>query len=248
MCQLSRSGELEHLTPERVWREMEKALKADYPVRFFEELRACGALKILFPEIEELYGVPQPAKYHPEIDCGVHVMMVLEQSVRLSSDPLVRFAALCHDLGKANTPEDILPSHRGHELRGVKRLKKLCERFRIPKNYCEIASLTAQYHTHCHKVEELKPSTILKVLQAFDIYRRPERLEIFLLACTADTRGRTGFEECEYPQADRFRLARDAAVSVKSADFVKQGIEGKALGEAIQKQRVHEISIVMNKR
>lgn len=214
MQQLVGSGELETLPPERIWQETRKALLSEQPAVFFTCLRDCGALAVLFPELDQLFGVPQPAKHHPEIDCGIHTLLVLEQATRLSDELAVRFAALVHDLGKGTTPANILPKHHGHEERGVSLIKALCSRLRVPRACQELAVIVSRWHLHCHRALELKPETILKVLTATDALRRPERFEQFLLACEADARGRTGFEDRDYPQVDYLRRTLAAAQNI----------------------------------
>ncbi len=239
--EISESDELDALVPERVWTETEKALLGKYPARFILVLRSCNALEKLFPEIDALFGVPQPKEYHPEIDTGLHTIMSLNQSVRLSDDPMIRFAVLVHDLGKATSPEKELPHHRGHEARGVKIINKLCKRYRIPNKYHELASSVSKFHLDCHRIREMKPETILKKLEQLDAFRRPERFEQFLIACEADARGRAGFEDRDYPQAKYFMNALKAANEVDTKSLQEKGIEGKALGEEIKKQRVENI-------
>lgn len=239
--EISASDELEALVPERVWTELEKALSGKYPARFILVLRSCHALAKLFPEIEALFGIPQPKEHHPEIDTGLHTIMSLNQAVRLSGDPLVRFATLVHDLGKATTPKNELPSHHGHEARGVKIIDKLCKRYRIPNKYKELASSVSKYHLDCHRIHEMKPATILKKLEQLDAFRRPERFQQFLIACKADARGRASFEDSEYPQAEYFMSAFNAANEVETKALQEQGVEGKALGEEIKKQRIENI-------
>ena len=239
--EISETDELEALVPERVWTEMEKALTGKYPARFILVLRSCNALVKLFPEIEALFGVPQTKEYHPEVDTGLHTIMSLNQAVRLSDDPQVRFATLVHDLGKATTPKDKLPSHHGHEARGVKIIDKLCKRYRIPNKYHELAACVSKFHLNCHRIQEMKPATVLKKLEQLDAFRRPERFQQFLLACKADARGRAGFEDREYPQAEYFMNAFNAANDVKAKELQEKGFEGKALGEEIKKQRVENI-------
>jgi tRNA nucleotidyltransferase (CCA-adding enzyme) len=204
MRAMVKKGEVDALVAERVWQEMVRALGEPAPEVFIEVLRECGALKVLFPEIDRLFGVPQPEEYHPEIDTGVHTMMVLQQSVILSDEPVVRFAALTHDLGKGTTPKKILPHHYGHEERGYYLVKDLCERYKIPNNFRQLAEIVARYHTHCHRVFEVKPKTVLKTLNALDAFRKPQRFEQFLLACTADSHGRPGYENYDYKQAPFF--------------------------------------------
>lgn len=210
MRRISTRHELNALAAERVWRETVRALGEPHPVEYFRVLRACGALAMLFPELDRLYGVPQTAQWHPEIDTGVHNEMALQQASRLSPDPHVRFAVLCHDLGKGITPDNILPAHHGHEESGAKLVKALCRRLTVPTAFRDIAVHTARYHTHCHRALTLKPTTLVKILMALDGLRKPERFEHFLLACEADARGRTGFEDTAYPQADFLRGALQA--------------------------------------
>jgi len=242
MKEMVTSGEVDALVPERVWQETQRALCEKSPTAFFEALRDCGALAKIFPEIDALFGVPQRADYHPEIDTGLHTMMVLAQAAKLSNDPAVRFAALLHDLGKAETPTDVLPRHIGHEARSLPLVKQLCQRLRVPNDYRDLALLAAEYHSHLHRAEELKASTILKTLQGLDAFRRPERFEQFLLACEADSRGRSGFEDNAYPQAALFRQARERALSINAAELAEQGLKGKALAEKLFQLRCEAIS------
>jgi tRNA nucleotidyltransferase (CCA-adding enzyme) len=239
--EISASDELDALVPERVWTEMEKALSGKYPARFILVLQSCNAMKKLFPEIEALFGVPQTKEYHPEIDSGLHTIMSLNQSTRLSDDPMIRFAVLVHDLGKATTPKDKLPSHHGHEERGAKIIDKLCKRYRIPNKYRELAVNVSRFHLDCHRIQEMKPETVLKKLEQLDAFRRPERFEQFLIACEADARGRAGFEDREYPQPEYFQNALKAANEVSSKLLQEQGLEGKALGQEIKQQQVENI-------
>lgn len=232
------SGEVDALVAERVWAELEQALKEDTPVRFFEVLQLCGAVEKIFPEIDRLFGVPQPAKHHPEIDTGIHTFMVLEQATKLSADPQVRFAALVHDLGKGTTPADILPSHHGHEERGVDLIKQLCERLRIPNDYRDLGVMVSRFHTHCHRIRELKPTTILKTLERMDVFRKPDRFDQFLLACEADARGRTGLEKNPYPQPEYFKKYQLAAASVEAKTIVRPGMTGQQIAGKIKEERV----------
>ena len=209
MVSMVQQGEVNALVPERVWQEMHKALSEQHPEVFFEVLRECGALQIILPEIDNLFGVPQPEQYHPEIDTGVHTLLVLQQAVLISHDVAMRFAALCHDLGKALTPKDKWPSHYGHEAAGVPLVKNLCQRLRIPNEYRELALITAEFHLHTHRALEMKESTLLKALERLDCVRKPERFEKFIQACTADIHGRPGFENEDYPQADYMRKAAE---------------------------------------
>ncbi len=232
------NGEVDALVPERVWTELERALGEKRPTRFFEVLRDCGALEKLFPELERLYGVPQPEKHHPEIDTGVHTMMVLEQAARLSPDTRVRFAALLHDLGKGTTPKEEWPRHIGHEERSAEMVKALCARFRIPNDYRDLAVLAAKYHALCHGADKLRPGTLLETLEALDAFRRPERFEQFLLACEADARGRTGYEDKPYPQAEVFRKAHQACASVDIQSLIIPGLGGETIARKLHQQRV----------
>ncbi len=247
MQQIVVSGEVDHLVAERVWAETERALCEDEPRRFFEVLRECGALARLFPEIDALFGVPQPPEHHPEVDTGVHTMMVLTQATRLSTDPRVRFAALMHDVGKGQTPAQEWPQHRGHEARGVKMIEHFCKRLRVPNDYRDLAVIVARYHGNCHRAAELRAGTILKTLEAVDAFRRSERMELFLLACEADFRGRTGHEDSPYPQADLLRRALDAASKVDTEAVAAKHPEltGAAVGEKIRSRRIAEIKRVL---
>ncbi|MGA7982218.1 MAG: multifunctional CCA addition/repair protein [Chromatiaceae bacterium] len=235
------AGEVDALVPERVCQELAKALAEARPSRFFDVLRQCGALSKLFPELDCLFGVPQPAKWHPEIDTGVHTLMVVDMAAHLSPSPEVRFAALTHDLGKGTTPSDILPSHRGHEARSVVLLDALCERLKVPRRYCDLARVVARYHGLVHKVDELRPETILDLLEGIDAFRRPERFEQALTACEADYRGRTGYEEREYPQAARVRRFLAAAKSVDVGSIAAAGSEPTRIPQLVRKARVQAI-------
>jgi len=242
--QMSSGGELETLVAERVWQETRKALESRSPARFFLVLREAGALAVVFPEIDALFGVPQPAKWHPEIDTGVHVMMVLEQAARLTSDPVVRFAALTHDLGKGQTPADHWPRHVGHEARSVTCVDALCDRLRIPNDYRELARHVARHHGVVHNVQPLRSTTLLDLLETVDAFRRPERFEAFLLACMADMLGRAGFEERPYPQADYLRAVRNAAAGVVLDREAIAGLKGAAIGERLRRERLAAIEAV----
>ncbi len=238
MCQLSESGELQALTAERSWKEISRALMEDHPQVFIQVLRDCGALKELMPEVDALFGVPQPETHHPEIDTGLHTLSVLEQSA-LHKQPLtVRWACLLHDLGKGLTPEEEWPRHIAHEHTGLKLIKAVNERFKVPKDCQELALLVGQYHTHGHRALELKASTLLELLQSFDIYRRPQRFEEFISACEMDARGRKGLEQRSYPQADYLRGAAKAAREVAVQPLLEQGFKGPELGEALKRERL----------
>jgi len=235
------AGELEHLVPERVWQELEKALKTEQPSIFFTTLRQVDALATLFPEVDRLFGVPQVPKWHPEVDTGVHVMMVIDQAARLSDDVAVRFAALCHDLGKGTTPADVLPQHIGHEQRSIGLTDALCKRLRVPSEIQYLAKKVAEFHTHIHLLHELRPNSILKVFEAFDAFRKPERIEQFLLACEADFRGRPGYEDLPMPAIAMFKDYFETAQTVTAKPFVEQGLKGLAIAEAVKKQRISVI-------
>ncbi len=247
MRNMVKAGEADALVAERVWAETHKALGEKTPTRFFEVLRDCGALQKLFPEIDCLFGVPQPEKHHPEIDTGVHTMMVLEQAARLSPEPIVRFAALVHDLGKGTTPKDQWPKHIAHEERGVPLVEALCERLRAPKTYRELAVAVTRYHLHYHRAAELKASTMLKTLNAIDALRRPERFEQFLAACEADSRGRTGFENRHFEQPDILRRAREVAANVTSDEIIAQGFQGADIGKQLDRLRVQAIAVTQQR-
>lgn len=238
MREMVSAGEVNYLTPERVWKETQRALTEKNPEVYFSVLRECGALKVLFSEIDALFGVPQTATYHPEIDTGVHCLMSLQQAVKLSDDPLIRFATLIHDLGKATTPKDILPRHIGHEERSVPLIEILCQRIKCPNDYKELSLAVAAWHTHCHRALELKASSVLKLFLRLDAFRRPERFAQFLICCEADARGRTGFEDRDYPQANFLHNAYQVCLDVKAKEFVERGISGIKINEAMHKKRI----------
>ena len=202
MTTMVASGELKTLVIERIWQEIELALATAAPQEFVSVLKQCGALAVILPEVDALFGVPQPEKYHPEIDTGVHVLMSLEQAAKLSDDVAVRYATLVHDVGKAVTEKSKWPSHYGHETLGIPLQQSIAQRLRVPNGHAQLAALVCEHHTKLHRVEQLRPSTLLELLESLDAMRQPERLERFLLACEADARGRTGFEDREYPQRD----------------------------------------------
>jgi len=231
-------GEVDALVAERVWQETVKALAEPSPDVFIEVLRTCGALKILFPEIDRLFGVPQPEEHHPEIDTGIHTLMVLQQACLLSDDPVIRFAALTHDLGKGTTKKDILPHHDGHEERGYYLVQKLCKRYKVPNNFTQLAEITSRYHTHVHRALEVKAKTLLKVLNLTDAYRRPERFAQFLLACTADSHGRPGYEDYDYQQAPFFALIRDKTANVDVQAIIKAGFENEQISNELHQRRL----------
>jgi len=238
MREMVSNGEVDALVPERVWQETVSALNEAVPTRFFEVLRECGALAKLFPEIEQLYGVPQPPEHHPEIDTGIHTMMVLQQAVRLSNDPSVRFAALVHDLGKGITPQDEWPRHIAHEEGGVPLVKDLCQRLKVPNEFRDLAILVTRYHLHYHCAAEMQDSTFLDILQALDAFRRPQRFEQFLLACEADSRGRPGYEDQDFEQPTIFREAFAAAAAIDAGELAQQGLQGEAIAEELRRLRL----------
>lgn len=241
MRQLSDSGELQALTAERSWKEISRALMEKQPQVFIQVLRDCTALKVLMPEVDALFGVPQPEAHHPEIDTGVHTLSVLEQAA-LHEQPLtVRWACLLHDLGKGLTPAHEWPRHIAHEHTGLKLIKAVNERFKAPRDCQELALLVGQYHTHGHRALELKASTLLELLQSFDVYRRPQRFEEFIAACEMDARGRKGLESRSYPQADYLRGAAAAARGVAVQPLLEKGFKGPALGEAIKRERLRAL-------
>lgn len=247
MRRMSESGELDALVPERVWQETERALRESRPEVFFETLRACGALAVIFPEIAALYGVPQPARWHPEIDTGVHVMLALRWAADAGLSTSARFAVLMHDLGKALTAPECWPSHHGHEEAGVPRIEALCARLKIPNAYEDLAVLTARFHAQVHRAEQLRAGTVLKLLEATDALRRPERFEQMLAACEADARGRAGLENQPYPQGGYLRRARAAAAAVALTSADREGLAGAAIGEKLRAKRLEAVQAVPRK-
>ncbi|WP_251359069.1 multifunctional CCA addition/repair protein [Kangiella sp. TOML190] len=237
MTQLSKT-EVSELTAERAWQETYRALLTDSPWIYFEVLRQCGALKLLIPELDKLWGIPNPEKWHPEIDTGVHTMMVLEQAAKKTQDPVVRFAALFHDLGKGETPVEQWPHHKGHEGAGVAVINNACRRLKTPKEYQELAVQVSRYHLHCHKMFELRPNTILKVLKGLKAYRNPDFLKQFITACEADFNGRLHNEDKPYPQGEYLWQCYGISKDVDTQALIEEGYEGKKLGEAIDRQRL----------
>lgn len=262
MRRIAASGELAHLTTERIWLETEKAFSEPAPHLYFEALRASHALLILFPEVNALWGIPQPAKHHPEIDTGVHLMLALQQAGRLRDQAYENpsahndiiepqhmtalfYAVLTHDLGKALTPPQDWPTHHGHEGLSVYLANTMSQRLKVPNHCKQLAARTAEYHTHCHRAFELRPATVMRVLEALDYLRRPQQFNLFLLACEADARGRTGFEDRPYPQADFLATAAEACRRVKAEELQKAfGYNGKSLGEELRKKRIRAITAV----
>ena len=247
MRQMVEDGEVDHLVPERVWQELAKGLMAPKPSRMFEVLRECGALKVLLPELDRLWGVPQRPEYHPEIDTGVHMMLVMDMAARLNMPLPVRVACLMHDLGKGTTPADVLPRHIGHEGRSVKLLQKVCERLRVPSDCKELAEVVAREHGNIHRSGDLNAEALMRLLERCDAIRQPDRFALVLQACECDARGRLGFEETAYPQATRLLQAQQAALSVETAPIAQaaaaQGLKGPEIGAQITRARVQAISL-----
>ena len=247
MRQMVEDGEVDHLVHERVWQELAKGLMAPKPSRMFAVLRECGALKVLLPELDRLWGVPQRPEYHPEIDTGVHMMLVMDMAARLNMPLSVRVACLMHDLGKGTTPADVLPRHIGHEGRSVKLLQKVCERLRVPTDCKELAEVVAREHGNIHRSAELGPEALMRLLERCDAIRQPERFARALQACECDARGRLGFDDAAYPQADRLLKAQQAVLSVETAPIAQaaaaQGLKGPKIGEQIAKARIQAIAL-----
>jgi len=241
MRRMVADGEASALIAERVWTETEKALGEPCPDVFISVLRECGALAVIYPEIDALFGVPQPEKWHPEIDTGIHQLMALREAVKLGAGVAARFAVLMHDLGKAATPASALPSHHGHEEAGVARIEQLATRLRVPNHLRELAILTARFHTHVHRALELRADTVLKVLESCDALRRPERFADFLLACEADARGRKGLENRDYPQRGFFEQARAASSAVTLTAIERTGLSGEQIGQELRRRRIAAI-------
>jgi tRNA nucleotidyltransferase (CCA-adding enzyme) len=240
------AGEVDALVPERVWQELARGLLEARPSRLFEVLRACGALARLLPEVDRLWGVPQPAAHHPEIDTGVHLMMVLDMAARLTTSLAVRFACLCHDLGKGTTPADALPRHLGHEARSVELLREVCTRLRVPVECRELAEIVAREHGNVHRSGELNAAAIVRLFERCDALRRPERFREALLACECDARGRLGLSDSAYPQRTRLNDALTRAMSADAAGVVAaaqaRGLSGPALAEAVRAARVQAVA------
>jgi tRNA nucleotidyltransferase (CCA-adding enzyme) len=238
MTSITTSGELDYLVAERVWRETERALSERSPDIYIQTLRDCGALKVLFPEVDCLFGVAQRADYHPEIDTGIHTLMALQQSVKLSDNSAVRFAVLVHDLGKGITPAHILPSHSGHEARGVALVDSLCDRLKVPNHFRQLALAVTEFHLMCHKALELEPEAILALLKGTGALKSSAKLEDFILCCEADARGRTGFEERDYPSADYLRAALGKVTAISIADLVASATDGAEIGRQLSLRRI----------
>ena len=233
MTEISASGELQHLVAERVWKETDRALCERSPDIYIQVLRDCGALALLFPEVEKLFGVAQRADYHPEVDTGIHILMSLQQAAHLSDSSPIRFSVLVHDLGKGITPDHVLPSHSGHEARGLPLVKDVCDRLKVPNEHRQLAMVVTEFHLLCHKAFELKPATILKLLKAIGALKSSSRLDDFLTCCEADARGRTGFEDRDYPSSAYLRQAREIVIKTDIADLVEAGISGAEIGQQL---------------
>lgn len=234
-------GEVDALVPERVWQEMARGLMETTPSRFFTTLRECGALAKILPEVDALFGVPQPSQHHPEIDSGVHTMMVLDDAARHGYPLETRFAALVHDLGKGNTPKDELPRHIGHELRSVDLTRSLSGRLRVPAEIRNFGMLVAQYHTHVHQAKTLRATTLVDLLHSSDALRRPERFKQLLHACASDARGRSGFEQAEYPAAEYLLHVVEAARSVNAGEVARQCSDKKLVADRVRQARISAV-------
>ncbi|SXL94411.1 multifunctional CCA addition/repair protein [Klebsiella pneumoniae] len=242
MAAMVEAGELAHLTPERVWKETESALTTRNPQVFFQTLRDCQALKVLFPEIDALYGVPAPAKWHPEIDTGLHTLMTVTMASMLSPDVDVRFATLCHDLGKGLTPKALWPRHHGHGPAGVKLVEQLCARLRVPNDIRDLAKLVAEYHDLIHTLPILQPKTLVKLFDSIDAWRKPQRVQQIALTSEADVRGRTGFEASDYPQGRLLLEAWEVAQSVSTKEVVAAGFKGAEIREELTRRRIAAVA------
>ena len=242
MRDMTAAGELEHLTPERVWKETENALTTRNPQVFFQVLRDCGALRVLFPEVDALFGVPAPAKWHPEIDTGIHTLMTLSMAAMLSPNVDVRFATLCHDLGKGLTPKALWPRHHGHGPAGVKLVEQLCQRLRVPNEIRDLAKLVAEFHDLIHTFPILQPKTIVKLFDSIDAWRKPQRVEQIALTSEADVRGRTGFEASDYPQGRWLREAWQVAQAVPTKEVLEAGFKGAEIREELTRRRIAAVA------
>jgi tRNA nucleotidyltransferase (CCA-adding enzyme) len=236
------SGEVDALVPERVWQETHKALAEPRPDAFLTTLRECGALARVFPELDALWGVPQPPRWHPEVDTGVHMLMVMQQAAQLTDSPRIRFAALTHDLGKGETAPEMWPRHIGHEERSARLVRQLSDRLRVPNDFRQLAEVTARWHGLVHRAMELRTTTILQLLEHCDALRRPERFREFLIACEADFRGRTGWERKSYPEAQLLAAALDAALGATLSTEERHGLSGEQIGEALRQKRLTAIA------
>ncbi|MBH1963928.1 MAG: multifunctional CCA addition/repair protein [Comamonadaceae bacterium] len=246
MQDMVQGGEADHLVPERVWQELSRGLMESHPERMFEVLRECGALRVILPEVDRLWGVPQRAEYHPEVDTGVHLMLVLQMAARLQASLPVRYACLAHDLGKGTTPADVLPRHIGHEQRSAKLLRALSQRLRVPTECHALADVVAREHGNVHRSGELNAAAVVRLLERCDAFRKPARMQDILLACECDARGRGGLQESDYPQRDRLSVALAAAQSVATDEVAQaaqaRGAVGEQVGEAIRRARIAAVA------
>ena len=242
MAEMVKEGELSHLTAERVWQEWQKSLGCAQPSLFLSALKECGALAVVLPELDQLFGVPQPEKWHPEIDTGIHTLLVADEAATLSNSSVVRFAAQVHDLGKGVTPPSEWPSHKLHCHTGQRLIRELCQRVRVPNDYRDLALLVCEHHSNIHRAAELKPSTMLKLLNKVDAWRKPERFQQILLCCQADHLGRQGCNDSPYPQKGLFEQAYQAALSVEVQDVVADGFKGKAIRDELDRRRIEAIA------
>jgi tRNA nucleotidyltransferase (CCA-adding enzyme) len=235
-------GEMKFLVAERVWKETSRALSEQSPQVFIEVLRECNALEVLLPEVDALFGIPQRADFHPEIDTGIHTLMALKAATQLTDSEAIRFAVLVHDVGKAITPDDVLPSHSGHEKRGLPLVKAICDRLAVPNKHRQLAMAVTEFHLHSHKAFELKPSTVLKLLQSIGAIRSPNKLIDFLTCCEADIKGRAGFEDAAYPSKDYLLAALDAVSTVDISDLVAQGKSGAEIGKQLNQRQIKQLT------
>ena len=243
MGEITRSGELEHLAAERIWREIELAMKTGKPSEFVSVLRDCGALQVLLPEVNVLFGVPQPEKYHPEIDSGVHLLMALDAAAeRANGNAVIVFAVLLHDLGKGLTPPQDWPSHIGHEATGVPLVDAVCKRMKAPNAMHDLARKVCAYHLDCHRLLEAKPVTVLRLLERLDVFRQPTLVDDFVVACEADYRGRKGLRDRPYPQGDYLKRAYRAVADIRARDLDLSGVSGPEVGERLRQARVEAIT------
>jgi tRNA nucleotidyltransferase (CCA-adding enzyme) len=251
MQKISESGELNSLSAERVWQEMQRSLTEDNPEVFFNVLRECKALSVWWPDLDKLWGIPNPAEWHPEICSGIHTMMVLQQAVLLTKDSenktAIRFAALCHDLGKGLTVSELWPSHKGHEKSGLPLVENIAKKLRVPNYYKQLALKVCEHHLHCHKAFQLKPSTLLKIFDQLDVWRKPTEFDDFIIACKSDFLGRLNFEDRSYPQAKYLKEAMFSALQVNAKTFVEKGLKGLEIKEAMANARLTAIKIVKDK-
>ena len=246
MRELVKKEELLSLTPERIWKELSRALTESKPSEFFRVLRACSALKVILPEVDVLFGVPQPAKHHPEIDTGEHVMLALDVAKRQFGLLIVTWSVLMHDLGKGVTPPTEWPRHIKHEIRGVPLVEAVCKRLKVPRAFCELSKLVAEHHLKCHRLVDMKPQSILRLLEALDAFRRPERVEYFAQACEADARGRLGLEDREYKQSRLLVACSQVAQKIDTKPLLEQGYTGLKLADQIGRARTQAIAHIMH--